>query len=784
MDILIVTAAREHWADWNARCRRDNVWFLGAQVVGFAGVVWQDPGIFHRVDDVDGEARPSLAVLGSCVSAIDSHAVELTLDDGALADAGIQVDGQVRLVGQAEGDESTCDTSVFRVQSVRGNTVTVTAASPERFHGRHLEAMPIAAEVTGTPLGRYLRMSFAQSSEQGLNSYAKMTEPGAAPLWARFWGAAAESDDGDDDGSRHDQEWYPLCSHLGGLAAQEAIKRGGRFVPRTGCYFADARELEDSHANGALPRALLRSQILVVGAGALGCETLKNAVQLRVGAVHVVDMDAIELSNLSRQFLFRPSDIGSSKALVAARRVQQQRPHGTRVTASHLAAGDDTAKSFAWDTYTAVIGAVDNLEARRWLDAMCAWHRIPFLDAGTLGVKANTQVVYPDHTQCYGDSRDPEPRAVPVCTIKQYPYQMEHCVHWALEQFAAVFGASEDDEGASEDDESDGEVVKARTLRRPPPGSVPESTHVLDWCASLLQRWFVDDIRTIRDAHPRDSRNDDGSPFWDGGKRRYPSSAQEWPTDSTAHGQLEELVALTARVFGDGCSVTFEKDDDANGHVAWLSHAASLRAQCYGIPSCDFATCKRIAGNIIPAVSSTTAMVVGLLMDELCKVTLGLPPATCYNAYVNLGINTVLFSEPMPPVVQRSRELDATLGAPVRVHPSAFTCWQRLTLTTDTEATEEDADVVADTSTFRTLREVKEVLEARHDASVTAMYGAAGRLLFSDVMHDAETLLDRPLATLDGVQVVRPRRATQVVVDLEDAEGTIVLMPPILVPYA
>ena len=39
MDILIVTAAREHWADWNARCRRDNVWFLGAQVVGFAGVV-------------------------------------------------------------------------------------------------------------------------------------------------------------------------------------------------------------------------------------------------------------------------------------------------------------------------------------------------------------------------------------------------------------------------------------------------------------------------------------------------------------------------------------------------------------------------------------------------------------------------------------------------------------------------------------------------------------------------------------------------------------------------
>lgn len=59
-----------------------------------------------------------------------------------------------------------------------------------------------------------------------------------------------------------------------------------------------------------------QSKVLLVGAGGIGCELLKNLVLTGFGEVHVVDLDTIDLSNLNRQFLFRQEHIKKSKALV------------------------------------------------------------------------------------------------------------------------------------------------------------------------------------------------------------------------------------------------------------------------------------------------------------------------------------------------------------------------------------------------------------------------------------------------------------------------------------
>jgi ThiF family/Inner membrane component of T3SS, cytoplasmic domain len=64
---------------------------------------------------------------------------------------------------------------------------------------------------------------------------------------------------------------------------------------------------------------LARARVLVVGAGALGNEVIKNLALLGVGHLAVTDMDRVELSNLSRSVLFRASDEGRPKAECAAR---------------------------------------------------------------------------------------------------------------------------------------------------------------------------------------------------------------------------------------------------------------------------------------------------------------------------------------------------------------------------------------------------------------------------------------------------------------------------------
>jgi ubiquitin-like 1-activating enzyme E1 B len=69
-----------------------------------------------------------------------------------------------------------------------------------------------------------------------------------------------------------------------------------------------------------------QSRVLMVGAGGIGCELLKNLVLTGFGEVHIVDLDTIDLSNLNRQFLFRQEHIKKSKALVWTSQRLENRP--------------------------------------------------------------------------------------------------------------------------------------------------------------------------------------------------------------------------------------------------------------------------------------------------------------------------------------------------------------------------------------------------------------------------------------------------------------------------
>lgn len=122
------------------------------------------------------------------------------------------------------------------------------------------------------------------------------------------------------------------------------------------------------------------THVVVVGAGAVGNEVLKNLALLGVGFINIYDFDQIEKHNLTRSILFRESDIGRYKAEVAAEACLQVDPN-INVKASNFDFWDGLSIKEISDS-AAVICCVDNFEARLQLNRLCLMTSIDFINIG------------------------------------------------------------------------------------------------------------------------------------------------------------------------------------------------------------------------------------------------------------------------------------------------------------------------------------------------------------------------------------------------------------------
>ncbi len=144
---------------------------------------------------------------------------------------------------------------------------------------------------------------------------------------------------------------------------------------------------------------LAAARVLVVGAGALGNEAVKNLALVGVGTIHLIDLDTVEPSNLSRSVLFRASDDGRGKAEVVAERARELNPD----VAVHPIRGDvitDVGLGLFADV-DVVIGCLDNREARLWVNRQCWKVGTPWVDAGIQEIQGVVKVFVPPDSACY-----------------------------------------------------------------------------------------------------------------------------------------------------------------------------------------------------------------------------------------------------------------------------------------------------------------------------------------------------------------------------------------------
>jgi adenylyltransferase/sulfurtransferase len=150
--------------------------------------------------------------------------------------------------------------------------------------------------------------------------------------------------------------------------------------------------------------------VLVVGAGALGNEVLKNLALMGIGNILIADFDTIEDSNLSRSVLFRQSDRGKSKSEVAAAAVKELNPD-----VNVRAWNGDVNFEMGLGVFRhvdVVIGCLDNREARLSLNRFSWAINKPWVDGAIQELMGIVRVFWPGRGACY------------ECTLTDEDYQI------------------------------------------------------------------------------------------------------------------------------------------------------------------------------------------------------------------------------------------------------------------------------------------------------------------------------------------------------------------------
>ncbi|KOS41945.1 hypothetical protein ACN38_g7166 [Penicillium nordicum] len=384
-----------------------------------------------------------------------------------------------------------------------------------------------------------------------------------------------------------------------------------------------------------LTRSLKESRVLLVGAGGIGCELLKNLVLTGFGEIHIIDLDTIDLSNLNRQFLFRHEHIKKSKALVA-KEVAQKFRSDAKLEAYH-ANIMDTQFNVSWfESFNVVFNALDNIAARRHVNKMCLTANVPLIESGTTGFNGQVQVIQKSQTECYDCTPKQTPKSFPVCTIRSNPSQPIHCIVWAKSfLLPELFGDSEDEAPEVDNTENPDNANEIADLRKEELElkELRQSIGTEEAHEKVFDKVFRRDIMRLQGMKEMWKEREVPEPL--DFARLQEESASIASTIST-HDQKVWTLGENFSVFRDSLNrlthrlkqlqeknqdspiLTFDKDDVDT--LDFVTAASNLRAATFQVELKSKFDVKQMAGNIIPAIATTNAMTAGLCVLQSLKV--------------------------------------------------------------------------------------------------------------------------------------------------------------------
>eukprot|EP00164_Ancoracysta_twista_P001759 GFYU01002310.1.p1 GENE.GFYU01002310.1~~GFYU01002310.1.p1 ORF type:complete len:1152 (+),score=332.63 GFYU01002310.1:183-3638(+) len=698
-----------------------------------------------------------------------------------------------------------------------------------------------------------------------------------------------------------------MCAFIGGVAAQEALKSTGKFHPIHQWFHFDAAEcLPDDYSHlsaddvttqdryagqvavlgKGLHKQICDAKVFLVGAGALGCEFLKGFAMSGLGCgspgkVFLTDMDSIEKSNLNRQFLFRESHIGQMKSSAASKVGKQMNSQLKCDVYTDNVTDQTVFHDTYWENLDLVVNALDNVAARLYTDEKCVMHAKPLLESGTMGTMANAEVYLPHQTISYSTERDAPDKAVPQCTLKRFPYRIEHCIEWAKDLFAGHFFNAPSDANTYikkgpakwlEQTKAQGGLHNKKeslqtlleTLRSVTRTDFEACVQDARWLFEML---FVNDIKQLLHNFPPESKNSRGQLFWSGSKREpvpeefsmddelhqtfiisaanllchirggKPPSHRTDPSYFRKHNDIpdhmiprvptdvkfvsgllgrfsvppfkpldglkieteeeeaarqgreipatesdeKEMDALLKKITGYTLSgkslypTKFEKDDDTNFHLDFVTACANLRARNYSIIEADRLKTKQIAGSIIPAIATTTAAITGLVMMELFKVVAQKPLESFKFTNMNLAIpsSDALLTMWEPREAPKAKpEFDVILQENTVPYPPGYTLWDHIVVN---EGGAKDL----------TVREFVAALKSQHGLVVSAIMAGRTRL-----WHDGggDERLDSKVSELyqrlneeveDGVPLVKTQKYLLMEISASDEKQSELSLPPV-----